>query len=745
MDTFQRLLFGFSRQQDGHESPVGRRSSSANLRNDAVRSAAQPPSHNGVQKSLEKAESRTSPSRPPSRTLGGNSMADTNTKLPPSAPPTTPGNSIPASLAERSPHVPPKDFPKAYGIGAPSSATPRDTRARGPESGLRSTFKPPAAPSPLRHKGSSHADNTTVHASSTALRDGANSHESVAVSDQITQPSRPSAPRNNSLESRTVAGEVIQSPRAPSSLRSGSTLTVTTNEVQVSGFASTNNAVLHGPDLASRQATKSQMGPTSTSADDARSREPDIVTRQSTQPSRASSSLPHGRTPGSDSTGVHIQGSETSFGVRSDELDSVPSRGTETPPTPERQNYERMCDDPSKEVYTTDDEPPSKEIDFSCDSHSLTTPKQASNRQSLNESFNQELPKNELREVELDDLTTEDIIIAIMGPTGAGKSSFVAKATNSGDEGVGHALVSHTSEIKATKCTIGRSNVVLVDTPGFDDTHKSDLQILESISDWLNKTYKQGTLLSGILYFHRISDNRMAGTPLKNLRVFQKLCGNKAMSQVILVTTMWDEVDESVGNERLEELEGNYWKVMIAQGSTTYCYRNTLESSQLLLSQLVERKRREVRLQKQIANKNLELRETDAGRELYSRLDQIAGKRADVLARITAQRQQAGDQATADDLRKQYETLKAELDQTRQQIQSLKLTSVKRAAAYIRKSFRRIGESVALPRSMHNLKDAAVATKEPETKSQCGFGGEVNIQDTHCGSPRDKWVPGLGS
>ncbi|KAI5988365.1 P-loop containing nucleoside triphosphate hydrolase protein [Pisolithus albus] len=274
-----------------------------------------------------------------------------------------------------------------------------------------------------------------------------------------------------------------------------------------------------------------------------------------------------------------------------------------------------------------------------------------------------------------------------MGPTGAGKSSFVARATNSGDEGVGHALVSHTSEIKATRCIIEKSNVVLVDTPGFDDTKKSDLEILESISDWLTKTYDQGTLLSGILYFHRISDNRMAGTPLKNLRVFQKLCGNKAMSRVILVTTMWDEVDESIGNERLKELEGNYWKAMIAQGSTTYRYENTLKSSSKLLSELVKRKRREVRLQKQIANKHLELRETDAGQELYSRLDQIAEKRAEILARITAQRQQAGDEATADDLRKQFETLKAELDQTRQQTQSLKLTPVKRAAAYIRKTF----------------------------------------------------------
>ncbi|KAI6039635.1 P-loop containing nucleoside triphosphate hydrolase protein, partial [Pisolithus marmoratus] len=171
----------------------------------------------------------------------------------------------------------------------------------------------------------------------------------------------------------------------------------------------------------------------------------------------------------------------------------------------------------------------------------------------------------------------------IMGPTGSGKSSFITKAVRNGDEGVGHALTSHTSEIKSTRCMIKGSNVVLVDTPGFDDTSKSDLEILESISE-----YKKGTLLSNILYFHRISDNCMARAPLKNLGVFQKLCGAKAMSQVVLVTTMWDEVDEVVGNERLEELKNNYWKLMIAQGSTTYCYLNTLESSSQLLSQLIE-------------------------------------------------------------------------------------------------------------------------------------------------------------
>ncbi|KAI5995167.1 hypothetical protein EDD15DRAFT_724008 [Pisolithus albus] len=198
--------------------------------------------------------------QPRSRTSGGDSMADTNTKRSPSAPLTSPGNSIPTSLTERSPHVPPNDFPKAYGIGAPSSTPPADNLARGLESGLRSTFKPLAVQPPLPHKSSSHADNTTLHASSTAPRDGASSHKSDAVSSQTTQPSRPSEPRSGSLGSRAVASEVMtQSPRAPSSLRRGSTLTVTTDESQASVSSSTNNAVLKGPNLASCQATTSEM------------------------------------------------------------------------------------------------------------------------------------------------------------------------------------------------------------------------------------------------------------------------------------------------------------------------------------------------------------------------------------------------------------------------------------------------------------------------------------------------------
>ena len=65
---------------------------------------------------------------------------------------------------------------------------------------------------------------------------------------------------------------------------------------------------------------------------------------------------------------------------------------------------------------------------------------------------------------------------------------FIHEATGA-DTGIGHDLESCTSEIGIIKMLFPGYNVVFVDTPGFDDTKKSDSDILKMISDWLERTY----------------------------------------------------------------------------------------------------------------------------------------------------------------------------------------------------------------------------------------------------------------
>lgn len=151
---------------------------------------------------------------------------------------------------------------------------------------------------------------------------------------------------------------------------------------------------------------------------------------------------------------------------------------------------------------------------------------------------------------------------------------------------MGHHLTPYTNEVKATRCTFEESSVVLVDTPGFDDTKSSDLGVLTMVSHWLNEEYHKGATLSAILWFHRITDNRMVWLPLKNLRIFEKLCGKVALPKVVLVTTMWDEVDDA-GEERLRELKDSYWQTMMSKGSKTFEYKDTQESATQLIRSVV--------------------------------------------------------------------------------------------------------------------------------------------------------------
>jgi hypothetical protein len=57
------------------------------------------------------------------------------------------------------------------------------------------------------------------------------------------------------------------------------------------------------------------------------------------------------------------------------------------------------------------------------------------------------------------------------------------------DTGIGHNLTSCTTDIQVFRISFPElvdANLVLIDTPGFDDAERSDARILEMISDCLN-------------------------------------------------------------------------------------------------------------------------------------------------------------------------------------------------------------------------------------------------------------------
>lgn len=279
---------------------------------------------------------------------------------------------------------------------------------------------------------------------------------------------------------------------------------------------------------------------------------------------------------------------------------------------------------------------------------------------------------------EFGEIRKDDIIIAFMGPTGAGKSYFIDLLTGQKGRRAGDTLRSVTSEIQAIRVRHPQydDRIVLVDTPGFDDTFRTDMEILGMISDWLGKTYKQDVRLSGLIYLHRITDNRMAGSPLKNLRMFGKLCGDTAAFRVILVSTMWEKVKQEVGEARQKQLEGMFWKDLIEKGSNVDRLErsDTGEAWRIVEKMIVmDQEREKVLLQEEIVDLKLHLNETEAGKTLYTSLQKLLADQKETLKSLLAQVDKSNDQRLKKELQKEYKKIQDQFQKTFDEVDRLKI------------------------------------------------------------------------
>jgi hypothetical protein len=209
--------------------------------------------------------------------------------------------------------------------------------------------------------------------------------------------------------------------------------------------------------------------------------------------------------------------------------------------------------------------------------------------------------------------------------------------------------------------------VHLIDTPGFDDTERSDVQVLQDIAHWLSSSFKQGLRLSGVIFIHRISDPRMAGSARRNLLMFKKLCGEKAYQSVVLATSMWGKVDPEEGDRREQQLinTDEYWGLMCKKGSKVFRYANHRDSALSIVSYILKQhKIVTLDIQDEIVNKGHDIDETSAAHELNA---EIIRERKKHMAELNAMRDQMKEAITQHD--EEMEALfKGEIDSLQDKI-----------------------------------------------------------------------------
>ena len=197
-------------------------------------------------------------------------------------------------------------------------------------------------------------------------------------------------------------------------------------------------------------------------------------------------------------------------------------------------------------------------------------------------------------------------------------------------------MVPGTKEIQLATVKIGESVIRFIDTPGFDDTDVKDSDILKTIWEYISR---RGLRLSGLLYLQRITDDRVGGSALKNLRMFQKLVGDHNMKNVILVTTMWGKLQQSdIGEARVKQLTetGKFWGGMIGHGATHERYNVKKEDALRIVQMVLNNTPCKLQIQEE-HDDGTKLADTAAGQEVADWLEILKANHAQEMVELKEQ------------------------------------------------------------------------------------------------------------
>ncbi|GMG25749.1 unnamed protein product [Aspergillus oryzae] len=251
----------------------------------------------------------------------------------------------------------------------------------------------------------------------------------------------------------------------------------------------------------------------------------------------------------------------------------------------------------------------------------------------------------------------DDRVIAVMGITGVGKSTFISHFNE--DALVGDSLMSCIH-----KAQIDNQRIYLIDTPGFDDTTRSDTDVLVEIADWLRFSYNSNIKLAGIIYLHRIKDVRMGGASIRNLLMFKKLCGEKCLSGVVLATTMWSNppTEKEIKRESQLKSERKFWGEMIGHGSRVFRQDDGVRSATEIIRYILGRPQNvTLRIQEEMAS-GKSLGETAAGKEVQAEVERL---RARYERQLNELRKEMREAERRQDLnhKREIEAVRAELEE----------------------------------------------------------------------------------
>ena len=151
------------------------------------------------------------------------------------------------------------------------------------------------------------------------------------------------------------------------------------------------------------------------------------------------------------------------------------------------------------------------------------------------------------------------------------------------------------------KTALDDQEMLLVDTPGFEDNQTSNLEILQKICEYiLQVANNPACVIHGAVYVYNVTTSRWLAGDKRTWAILKALCGDPAMGNVIVATTRWPANHEDEDYEKFEKrnLE-NYWGGIL---STVRLSRNDVQNSERVMRMLLGVRPRIFQAQRELSN-----------------------------------------------------------------------------------------------------------------------------------------------
>ena len=180
--------------------------------------------------------------------------------------------------------------------------------------------------------------------------------------------------------------------------------------------------------------------------------------------------------------------------------------------------------------------------------------------------------------------------------------------------------------------------------------------------------YEKGSKLAGIIYIHRISDERFSGISVRNFKMFRKLCGESTLKNVVLVTNMWGKVEQDVGEAREQELADEYFKPALDKNAQLARHHNTTQSSHDIIRLIMKNNPTPLLIQRELVDEGKNIKDTAAGEAVDEALSMLIRRHEAEMRALRAEMRQAlaeKDEETRKELEEENRKVKEQLDMMR--------------------------------------------------------------------------------